>query len=186
MRARAGAWLLVVSVMIAAGCSGKLKRFDEPHGLYSVSMPGSPVEDLARHEVGDGRVLVLHAYRSSSGLGSGGNQYRVSHGSVEYSSEDEPPTTKQIEKAVVEYLESAHGHSIDVDRRLSLGKFHGRHLLITGKGAKTAARMFTKVVPEANLVYLMEMTFPPGEYVQSEVDAFLDSFELGPEADTPP
>jgi hypothetical protein len=33
-----------------------------------------------------------------------------------------------------------------------------------------------------DLVYIMEMTFPPGEYVQADVDAFLDSFELGPEA----
>ena len=110
----------------------------------------------------------------------------MSHGSVEYSSDDEPPTRKEVEKAVIDYLTSTHGHSIDVDKKLSLEDYKGRHLVITGAGVKTVARMFVKVVPEANFVYLMEMTFPPGEYVQADIDAFVDSFTFGPEAGKPP
>ena len=177
---------VIVAVSLFAGCKGKLKTFEEPHGLYSVSLPGSPVEDFVRQEAGDGRVLMLYTYKASSGLGSSGIQYRVSHGSFEYSGEAEPPTRKEIEKAVIEYLTSTHGDSIDVDKKLSYEGFTGRHVLISGRGAKTAARLYTKVIPEANFVYLMEMTFPPGEYVQSDVDAFLDSFEFGPEAGKPP
>lgn len=175
--------MVITCAGVTVGCKGKLKRFDEPHGLYSVTMPGSPVEDLVNREPKDGRWLSLFAYRSTSG--STGIDYRVSHGRVEYSSEAEPPGIEDLEEAVIEHLRSAHGDSIDVDREVPAEGYTGRHLVISGKGAKTAARMYTKVIPEENFIYLMEMTFPPGEYVQSEVDAFFDSFEFGPEAGKP-
>ena len=174
---------VIVTVGHLAGCKGKLKKFEEPHGIYTVSMPGSPVEDFVRQEAGDGRVLMIYTYKSS---GSAGYGYRVSHGSVEYSLGDAPPTIEDLEKAVIEYLVSAHGDSIDVDKEMFVEGYTGRHLVLSGKGSKTAARMYTKVIPEANFVYLMEMTFPGGEYVQADVDAFFDSFEFGPEAGKPP
>ena len=174
---------VLVTMGIFTGCKGKLKKFEEPHGIYSVSMPGSPAEDFVRQEAGDGRVLMIYTYKSS---GSAGYGYRVSHGSVEYSLGDSPPAIEDLEEAVLDYLRSAHGDSIDVDKEVSVEGYTGRHLLLSGKGAKTAARVFTKVIPEANFVYLMEMTFPEGEYVQADVDAFFDSFEFGPEAGKPP
>lgn len=162
--------------------TGKLRTFEEPNGIYAVMMPGSPVEDFVNTEPVDGRWLSLFTYRST---GATGYEYRVSHGRVEYSGEAGPPGLKDLEKAVIDHVTSAHGHSIDVNRKLSFQGYAGRHLLISGGGAKTAVRMYVKVTPEDNFIYLMEMTFPPGEYVQADVDAFLDSFEFGPEAGTP-
>ena len=177
---------IVVAAVVAAGllsgCRGKPRTFEEPGGQYTVLMPGSPAEDFVNTEPEGGRWLSLFAYRAT---GSGGYEYSVSHGRVEHTDEAGPPTSKELENVVIEYLKSAHGHSIDVNRKMTLGEFKGRHLLMTGGGAKTAVRMYWKVVPGNNFIYLMEMTFPPGEYVQADVDAFLDSFELGPEAGKP-
>ena len=173
--------------VIVAGCSSELVKFNEPHGIYSVGMPGTPEQVMVRTDAKEGRWLSLFLYEAYPGFfsSSDAQYYKVGHGRMEHTGET-APTTEDIEKALMELSQMGGVLKVKKNVPVPFDGYSVRDLTLVGAASESVVRTYVKVTPEDNFIYMMEIQFVEGDVNQAELDAFLGSFQLGPEAGKTP